>query len=103
MKSILTITLFIIASSVYGQKLKLKVVGQKDTTVFLIKYFGKGLYYADTAEIKGGYVEFDGSKQKAGILGLLLPEQKYFEFVYNNEEVVLETKAEDLQGALKVK
>jgi len=34
---------------------------------------------------------FDGSKQKPGILGLLLPGQQYFEFVYNNEEIWLET------------
>ena len=48
MKALIIITLFISSLS-FGQKLKFKVVGQKDTTVFLVKYYGKGLYYADTA------------------------------------------------------
>ena len=32
--------------TLHAQKIRLKVLGQKDTTVNLIKYFGKGLYYA---------------------------------------------------------
>ena len=91
MRSIIILSLILVCSTSFGQKLRFKVSGQKDTTVHLVKYFGKGLYYADTADIKGGYVEFDGSKQSAGILGLLLPGQKFFEFVYNKEEMSLET------------
>jgi thiol-disulfide isomerase/thioredoxin len=91
MRSIILIASLLFASFSFGQKLKFKVTGQKDTTVHLVKYFGKGLYYADTAEIKGGFVEFDGAKQQPGILGLLLPNQKFFEFVYNKEEVQMET------------
>jgi thiol-disulfide isomerase/thioredoxin len=87
----------------FGQKLRFKIGNQKDTTVHLIKYFGKGLYYADTAELKGGYVEFDGSKQAPGILGILLPGQKYFEFIYNKEEVSLETISPDFVENMKVK
>lgn len=75
----------------HAQKLKFKVTGVKDSTVFLIKYYGQKLYYADTAVFKNGYVEFDGKKQKPGIMGLYLPDQKYFEFIYNNEEIYLET------------
>lgn len=75
----------------FAQKIRIKVLGQADTTVHLIKYFGKGLYYADTAKIKNGEVVFNGAKQKPGILGLLLPGQQYFEFIYNNEEIWLET------------
>jgi hypothetical protein len=67
MKSILILTFALITSFSFGQKLKFKVANQKDTTVFLVKYFGQKLYYADTAEMKGGYVEFDGKKQQPGI------------------------------------
>jgi thiol-disulfide isomerase/thioredoxin len=91
MRSIILIAFALSCSFSFAQKLKFKVAGQKDTTVHLVKYFGKGLYYADTAEMKGGYVEFDGSKQQAGILGLLMPGQKFFEFVYNKEEIHMET------------
>jgi thiol-disulfide isomerase/thioredoxin len=103
MKHIVLFAFILITTFTFGQKIKLKVTGQKDTTVFLIKYYGKNLLYADTAEMKNGIVEFKGSKQKPGILGLLLPGQKYFEFIYNNEEVQLETAMPDLMGNLKVK
>lgn len=103
MKSILILTFAFIATFSFGQKLKFKVANQKDTTVFLVKYFGQKLYYADTAELKGGYVEFDGKKQQPGILGVLFPGQKFFEFVYNNEEVQIETAAPDYVGSMKIK
>jgi thiol-disulfide isomerase/thioredoxin len=103
MKSIVILTFTLISAISFGQKLKFKVNNQKDTTVHLVKYFGKNLYYADTAELKGGYVEFDGSKQQPGILGVLLPGQKFFEFIYNNEEVHMETIAPDFVGTMKVR
>lgn len=103
MKSIFILTFALITTFSFGQKLKFKVANQKDTTVFLVKYFGQKLYYADTAEMKGGYVEFDGKKQQPGILGVLFPGQKFFEFVYNNEEVQIETAAPDFVGAMKIK
>jgi thiol-disulfide isomerase/thioredoxin len=103
MKSVFILTFFLISSLAFGQKMKFKITGQKDTTVHLVKYFGKGLYYADTAELKGGFVEFDGSKQQAGILGVFLPGQKFFEFIYNKEEIYMETTAPDFVGTMKVK
>jgi thiol-disulfide isomerase/thioredoxin len=103
MKSVIFTCCLFLTSVALGQKLRFKIGNQKDTTVHLIKYFGKGLYYADTAEMKGGYIEFDGSKQAAGILGILLPGQKYFEFIYNNEEVYLETSSPDFIENMKVK
>jgi peroxiredoxin len=103
MKQILLLAFLTLTTLSFSQKIKLKVNGQKDTTVFLIKYYGKNLLYADTAEMKGGLVEFDGKKQKPGIVGLLLPGQKYFEFIYNNEEIQLETTGPDFVNNMKVK
>lgn len=103
MKQVLLLTFLALASLGYSQKIKLKVTGQKDTTVFLIKYYGKNLLYADTAEMKGGMVEFNGAKQKPGIIGLLLPGQKFFEFIYNNEEIQIETSGPDFITNMKVK
>ncbi|MFM8596317.1 MAG: hypothetical protein ACKOBN_04375, partial [Flavobacteriales bacterium] len=45
-----------------AQKIRLKVEDQKDTTVFLIKYFGSKLFYSDTAQMKNGEVIFEGKK-----------------------------------------
>ena len=103
MKILLVTALVCISSLSFAQKLKFKVSNHPDTTVHLVRYLGKGLYYADTAEMKNGVVEFDGSKQKAGILALFLPDQKMLEFVYNDEEVSLETTYPNLLGTVKVK
>jgi thiol-disulfide isomerase/thioredoxin len=103
MKSLVVLALLFSSTSLYAQKLRFKVDGQKDTTVHLVKYFGKGLYYADTAEMKSGYVEFNGAKQKTGILALFLPGQQMLEFVYNGEEIHIETALPDLMGNAKIK
>ncbi|MEJ6491788.1 MAG: thioredoxin-like domain-containing protein [Flavobacteriales bacterium] len=101
---LLLVFITILSSSVVGQKMKFKVTGVPDTTVHLIKYYGKKLLYADTAFMKNGMVEFNGSKQEAGIMGLLLPDQKYFEFIYNAEpELYLETDMKDFIKEMKVK
>ncbi len=104
MKLKLFFFLLAFASIGYGQKLRFKVEGAKDTTVFLTKYLGSKLFYADTGIMKGGVVEFSAKPDlKGGMLALLLPGQKYFEFVYNKEDISLETKLPDMQGNLKVK
>lgn len=103
MKTLLIIALILVSSTSFGQKLKFKIEGQADTTVNLVRYFGKGLYYADTAEMKNGIVEFDGSKQKEGILALYLPGQNILEFIYNSEDVSIEAKLPDLMGTAVIK
>ena len=103
MKSVFLFLCIITSSAIYSQKLKFTVKNHQDTTVHLIKYFGKKLFYADTAEIKNGQVEFDGSKQTNGILGLLLPGQKYFEFIYNSEDIIMVTEGPDFLKNLEIK
>lgn len=103
MKNLLLLLLFTLPMAAFSQKIKLKVDDQKDTTVFLVKYYGKNILYADTAEMVKGVVTFDGSKQKPGMLGLLLPGQKFFEFIYNKDEIDIETKGPDYVANMKVK
>lgn len=103
MKNLLLSIIILSSTSVFGQSLKFKITGQKDTTVHLIKYYGKGLFYADTAEMKNGVVEFDGSIQKEGVLALFMPGQQMLEFIYNKEDVYIEATMPDLMGTAKVK
>ena len=103
MKALIIFAVIFSTSLAYGQNIKFKINGQKDTTVNLVRYFGKRLYYADTAEMKNGVVQFDGSKQQAGILALFLPDQKMLEFIYNDEEVSIESTYPDLMGTAKIK
>ena len=103
MKNIFSLLFLTIALNFsFSQDLKFKINNQPDDTVHLIKYFGKGLYYADTARIINGNITFDGSKQKPGILGVLFRGNKYFEFIYNNEDVYIETQGPDFISNAKI-
>lgn len=97
------LTFCLLTSFTFGQELKFKVNNLPDTTLHLVKYMGSKLYYADTAEMKNGVVKFDGAKQDPGIMALLMPDQKYFEFIFNDEDVFIETTAPDLVNSIKIK
>jgi thiol-disulfide isomerase/thioredoxin len=103
MRILLFVFAFLLTGSSFGQSMKFKVIGQADDTVHLVRYFGKGLYYADTAQIQNGTVVFDGSKQKQGILALMLPGQKLLEFIYDGQDIQIETRLPDLMENAKVK
>lgn len=107
MKSIFAVLILFISFSSIAQKLKFKVSDMKDTTVFLVKYYGKGMYYADTAEMKNGIAEFNcsikGKEQKPGVFALLMPGQRYFDFIVNGEDTYIETKSPDFISSMIVK
>lgn len=58
-----------------------------DSTIYLARYFGSKLYYADTTNAVGGKFAFNGAKHKAGMYAILLPGPKSFDFIYDNEEI----------------
>ncbi|MCJ8289459.1 MAG: DUF5106 domain-containing protein [Crocinitomicaceae bacterium] len=93
----------ILSSSAFSQTIKFKISGIEDTTLNLVRYFGKNLYYADTADIKNGVIEFDGSKQKPGMFALFLPGEQLLEFVYNDEEIFIESTTKHPTSNAKVK
>jgi thiol-disulfide isomerase/thioredoxin len=103
MRQLLIIALMLACGQAFGQKLRFKVDGVKDTTVFLARYYGSKLFYADTTQVKNGVAEFTDKGLKPGVLAYVMPGQKYFEFIYNKEDVWLETTAKDLVGDMKVK
>lgn len=103
MKNILIPILLLFSTISFGQNIKLTVNNQADSTVFLVKYYGKNLLYADTAEMVKGTVTFNGNKQKGGMLGLLLPGQKFFEFLYDGKDIEIETSGPDYVANMKVK
>ena len=59
-KNILILFLIISYSFVGQQNLEFKIQGLSDTTVFLARYFGDKLYYADTTISKNEKVVFKG-------------------------------------------
>ena len=76
-------TVFLFTSS-FSQQLKFKINGLNDTTIFLGRYLGDRLYYADTSYSKNGVVEFKKDNYKAGVYALICPGPKYFEFIIAN-------------------
>ncbi len=89
MKKILLITIIFLMNglSLKAQDIKFNVKGLKDTTIYMAKYFGKKMYYADTAVSKNGILKYDASKHPSGVYAVILPGQKYFEFIIDNEKI----------------
>jgi thiol-disulfide isomerase/thioredoxin len=109
MKASFVVIFSILLSFGFSQKIKIKVGGVKDTTVFLVKYYGKGMYYADTAELKNGICEFNLGAQipevPSGVLAFLMPGSKYFDLIYdkNEKEIHIETVGPDFNTNMLVK
>lgn len=104
MKNLLFILFTII--TIFGsaqQNLEFKIDGLKDTTVFLARYFGDRLYYADTSISKNQLVVFNSKKLVGGVYAVVCPGSKYFEFIVDEEDVVMETNLNDFSGSMKVK
>jgi thiol-disulfide isomerase/thioredoxin len=88
MKKIIVLTLALLAANlVEAQDLKFTINELADTNVYLAKYFGKKLYYADTAKSVNGVVHFDGAKHPTGVYAIVIPGPKYFEVIVNNEKI----------------
>ena len=52
-----------------------------DDTIYLARYFGDRLYYADTAVAKNQTVVFNKKELIEGVYALVCPGPKYFEFI----------------------
>ncbi|WP_090247207.1 redoxin domain-containing protein [Lishizhenia tianjinensis] len=86
-----------------AQMMKFKLNGIEDTTVFLVRYEGSSMYYADTAQIKNGAFSFDGSKQEPGMYTFSIKGARYFDFIFNNEEVHIEAGTSNLSETMNIK
>ncbi|CAG5084794.1 redoxin family protein [Parvicella tangerina] len=85
-------------------KLDFKVDGLKDTTVYLLKYLGDKLYYADTTEAKGGKASFSKPDYPGGVYAFYTGEG-YFEFIMSDQDKVvsIETSTENFIKYMNVK
>jgi thiol-disulfide isomerase/thioredoxin len=105
MKSFIFIFTFLMlaATNVKAQKLEFNIQGMQDTTIFLARYVGPKLYYADTAYSKNGKVVFDGNKHPRGLYAVITPGTRFFEFIIDNEVVNMSAKdPNDLIGTMTV-
>jgi thiol-disulfide isomerase/thioredoxin len=105
MRRVLLVGLLISAFTVQAQyKLNFKVDGLKDTTVYLLKYLGDKLYYADTTEAKDGKATFSKDDYDGGVYAFYTGEG-YFEFIMSDQDKVvnLETSTENFIKYMNVK
>lgn len=104
MKKLLIATFLFSLFQINAQyNLKFKIEGLPDTTIFLAKYFGDRLYYADTTESKGGIAQFKKDNYDGGVYAVICPGPKYFEFIMADKNVEMETKMDDFITNMKVK
>ncbi|TNF50359.1 MAG: DUF5106 domain-containing protein [Bacteroidetes bacterium] len=86
-----------------GQQIEIKIKDQKDTTAFMVNYFGKGTYYADTAMFKKGKIRFDMTDHNPGMFGLYIPGRPVLDFLYNGQSFSIETDLSEVLNETKFK
>ena len=89
MRRVLLVGLILSAFMANAQyKLDFEVKGLKDTTVYLLKYLGDKLYYADTTEAKNGKASFSKPDYEGGVYAFYTGEG-YFEFIMSDKDKVV--------------
>src|ERR1043165_4319449 len=92
-------------STVFGQdqrRLEFHIKGSAKDTVYLASYYGNKLFYTDTcvSDAKGTIVFNRKKGYKPGVYAVVIPGPKYFEFLANEPEVVMESDTLDLNEHL---
>jgi hypothetical protein len=105
---LLPLLLLGVVSNLLGQdqkRLEFHIKGAAGDSIYLASYYGNKLYYTDTAVADAkGTVVFNRKKgYKPGVYAVVAPGPKYFEFLANEPEVVMETDTAELNEHLVVK
>ena len=101
-KSILPAIVLLMSFGSVAQPLQFTVAGAPDGPVYLTKYVGASMRYADTTYSKNGFIEFDGSKHPAGMYSIYFPNTSYFDFLHDKEPVEMATDTLNVTGHMKV-
>jgi peroxiredoxin len=89
-----------------GHDIRFKIKGYKDTTAIIAHYYGDNQYIPkDTARFDSkGVLQFKGKKElPEGVYLLVLPRNKYVEFLVGEQFQSLEFDSSDAVGTMKVK
>ncbi len=94
-----------IACAQEKRHLEFHIAGTARDSLYLAGYYGNKLFYTDTAVADAnGTVVFQRAKgYTSGVYAVVLPGSKFFEFLVNESEVVMETDAMNLKAHLTVK
>ena len=100
MRSILTLVSILVSAISFSQitsyNYQFEVKGAPDT-VYLANYFGKQLYYNDTAYATNGKFAFKKNREiKPGEFAVVFPGQTYFQVVINEPAFTIKTDTTDI-------
>lgn len=85
-----------------AQTLKFNIKGSANDTVYLARYLGTKLYYADTTVASNNVSVFDGAKHEGGLMATVY-QGKYFEFILDGEDVEMKVDSlNDMIGTMSV-
>ena len=102
----LSLAAFLVASFTASSqnKIRIKVNGVENQTVYLANYYGDRLYYNDTTQTDAqGYFEFEGKPyEECGKYAIVCPGPKFFDIIVDQEDIYIETDTADLLGNITV-
>ena len=93
-------------SKIVGHDIRFKVKGYKDSTAIIAHYYGDNQYIPkDTAKFDAkGNLQFKGKKElPEGVYLLVLPKNKYVEFIVGEQVQSLEFDTADAISTMKIK
>lgn len=99
---ILLLLIGIVITSSAQYNLKFKIDGITNDTVYLARYLGNRLYYADTTQAKNGVAIFNKDAYPGGVYAVICPGPKYFEFIMSDKTVEIETSTDNFIGKMNV-
>ncbi len=98
--------LFSLVITAQGYEIPLKVKNLKDSMIYLGHHFGNGFFVNDSLKLdKNGLAVFKGNtKLKGGIYFILLPKNRYFDFLIdNNQHFSINCDTSDFLNSVKFK
>ncbi len=108
MKQSILILLFSLSSMVgfsQGFNIKVEVNGLTNDTIYLANYFGKKMFYADTAYVnKKGVATFEGKEPfKAGKYAIVFPGPSFIDLLLDDQIFEVKTDTTDLIKNIEIK
>lgn len=102
-KFLLLTLLIIISGSIFAQRIDIQITGMSGK-VFLSELSGEKIVAIDSVNSSDGVYKFslDNTKQHSGFYRLSFKNNKWIDFIYDNEDVVIETDADNVLDSLKV-
>ena len=91
-------------TQIKGYDLEFKIKDLQDTVSYLGYYYGSKIYIKDTVKVENGRIRFVSDEENVGGLYLVILQdlKTYFEFIYNEKTIKMESKRSDFTDNMRV-